>query len=52
MASACDCNLVLLADHSALLVSDRDKLLVEKALISSEMEKKDLQLNDNKLSVF
>ena len=31
LASACDCELFLLADDSTLLVSDRNKLQVEKA---------------------
>ena len=50
MASACDCSLFLFADDSALLVSDRDKLKVEKAL-SSELNKICTWLNDNKLSI-
>ncbi|MBE7326071.1 hypothetical protein IEQ44_15620, partial [Nocardioides sp. Y6] len=50
MASACDCNLFLFADDSALLVSDKDKLHVEKAL-SSELNKICTWLNDNKLSI-
>ena len=48
MASACD--LFLFADDSVLLVSDRDKLQVEKAL-SSELNKICTWLNDNKLSI-
>ena len=50
MASACDCNLFLFADDSALLVSDKDKTQVEKAL-SSELDKICTWLNDNKLSI-
>ena len=50
MASACDCDLFLFADDSALLVSDKDNLQVEKAL-SSELNKICTWLNDNKLSI-
>ena len=50
MSSACDCNLFLFADDSALLVSDRDMLQVEKAL-SSELDRIRIWLADNKLSL-
>merc|ERR1712175_9610 len=50
MASACNCDLFLFADDSALLVSDKDNLQVEKAL-SSELNKICTWLNDNKLSI-
>ena len=50
MTSACDCNLFLFADDSALLVSDRSQLEVEKAL-SSELGKISTWLADNKLSL-
>ena len=50
MASACDCDLFLFADDSALLVSDRDRLQVEKVL-SSELNKICTWLSDNKLSI-
>ena len=50
MASACDCNLFLFADDSALLVSGKDHLQVEKTL-NSELSKICTWLNDNKLSI-
>ena len=50
MSSACDCDLFLFADDSALLVSDRSKLQVEKAL-STELSKMCTWLADNKLSL-
>ncbi|KAJ4944973.1 hypothetical protein JOQ06_013512 [Pogonophryne albipinna] len=50
MSSACDCNLFLFADDSALLVSDRNKLQVEKTL-SSELGRICTWLADNKLSL-
>ena len=50
MTSACDCNLFLFADDSALLVSDRNKLQVEKVL-SSELGRICTWLSDNKLSL-
>ena len=50
MASACDCDLFLFADDSALLVSDRNSSQVEKAL-SSELSKICTWLSDNKLSI-
>ena len=50
MASACDCNLFLFADDSALLVSDKDKSHVEKAL-SSELNK-DLYLAQRQQTIY
>ena len=50
MTSACDCELFLFADDSALLVSGRDKSQVERAL-SSELSKICTWLADNKLSI-
>ena len=50
MSSACDCNLFLFADDSALLVSHEDKSEVEKTL-SLELAKVSTWLNDNKLSL-
>ena len=50
MKSACDCNLFLFADDSALLVSHEDKVVVENTL-SSELVKVSRWLNDNKLSL-
>ena len=50
MSSACDCNLFLFADDSALLVSDRSRLQVEKTL-SSELGRICTWLADNKLSL-
>ena len=50
MTSACDCNLFLFADDSALLVSGRDRLQVENTL-SSELSKICTWLSDNKLSI-
>ena len=50
MSSACDCNLFLFADDSALLVSGRDILQVEKAL-NCELNKICTWLNDNRLSI-
>ena len=50
MASACDYELFLFADDSALLVSGRDKSQVERAL-SSELRKICTWLADNKLSI-
>ncbi|KAJ4933624.1 hypothetical protein JOQ06_030448, partial [Pogonophryne albipinna] len=50
MSSACDCNLFLFADDSALLVSGRSKLQVEKTL-SSELGRICTWLADNRLSL-
>ena len=50
MSSACECNLFLFADDSALLVSHKDKLQVEKVL-SSELGRICTWLSDNKLSL-
>ncbi|KAJ4941019.1 hypothetical protein JOQ06_027306, partial [Pogonophryne albipinna] len=50
MSSACDCNLFLFADDSALLVSGRSRLQVEKTL-SSELGRICTWLADNKLSL-
>ncbi|KAK1894350.1 Retrovirus-related Pol polyprotein from type-1 retrotransposable element R1 4 [Dissostichus eleginoides] len=50
MSSACDCNLFLFADDSALLVSGKNKLQVEKTL-SSELGRICTWLADNKLSL-
>ena len=50
MSSACDCELFLFADDSALLVSDRDKSQVEK-ILSAELGKICIWPEDNKLSL-
>ena len=50
MSLACDCELFLCADDSALLVSDRDKSQVEK-ILSAELGKICIWLEDNKLSI-
>ena len=47
MTSACDCNLFLFTDDSALLVSDRNKLQV----LSSKLGRICTWLSDNKLSL-
>ena len=50
MKSACDCNLFLFADDAALLVSHKEKSVVE-TLLSSELKKISIWLADNKLSL-
>ena len=50
MKSACDCNLFLYTDDSALLVSHHVKLEVEK-LLSSELHKVSIWLAEDKLSL-
>ena len=50
MKSACDCNLFLFADDSALLASGKDKLQVEKTL-SLELGRVSTWPSDNKLSL-
>lgn len=50
MVSACECNLFLFADDSALLVSGRDIVQVENTL-SSELSRICAWLSDNKLSI-
>ena len=50
MNSACDCDLFLFADDSALLVSDSDRSQVENAL-SKELTRICTWLTDNKLSI-
>lgn len=50
MKSACDCNLFLFADDSALLVSHKEKEQVEK-ILSNELQNVSTWLADNKLSL-
>ena len=50
MSSACDCNLFLFADDSALLASHKNKQEVERVL-SSELGRISTWLADNKLSL-
>ncbi|XP_061908000.1 uncharacterized protein LOC133653025 [Entelurus aequoreus] len=50
MSSACDCELFLFADDSALLVSGKDKSQVEK-ILSAELCRTCTWLADNKLSI-
>lgn len=50
MKAACDCNLLLYADDSALVVSHHNKDEVERTL-SSELQKVSIWLAENKLSL-
>ena len=50
MKAAVDCNLFLFADDSALVVSHKDKMEVER-LLSEELVKVSVWLSDNRLSL-